>query len=198
MNPRLRRGGRNHNNNHNNNARRNNVINRNTVLDSLGPSGKLRGTAYQLMEKYLSAAKDYMSTDRVLAENCLQHAEHYMRLNAYALAQENQNRFNNQHARSQNQETEANDVDNTGNEHDRFAETETVEQQDEESKNTDSKTDFSKMDLSVPVALMSEKAVEIKKEKTVTDNQENNIVPVVIQKRRGRPAKKKTDIAVGS
>lgn len=92
MNPRGRSRGRNHN--FNNNRRfNNNGLSRNTVFDSQGPAGRLRGTAYQLMEKYLAAAKDAMSTDRVLAENCLQHADHYMRLNAMAVAAENQNRF---------------------------------------------------------------------------------------------------------
>lgn len=93
MNPRGRSRGRNHNYNNNNRRFNNNGPSRNTVLDSQGPAGRLRGTAYQLMEKYLAAAKDAMSSDRVLAENCLQHADHYMRLNALATAAENQNRF---------------------------------------------------------------------------------------------------------
>lgn len=87
MNPRGRSRGRNHNN-FNNNRRFNNQPNRNTVYDSIGPAGRLRGTAFQLMEKYLSAAKELMSSDRVLAENCLQHADHYSRLNALAIAAE--------------------------------------------------------------------------------------------------------------
>lgn len=87
MNPRGRSRGRNHNN-FNNNRRFNNQPNRNTVYDSIGPAGRLRGTAFQLMEKYLSAAKELMSSDRVLAENCLQHADHYSRLNAMAIAAE--------------------------------------------------------------------------------------------------------------
>ncbi len=88
MNPRGRSRGRNHNN-FNNNRRFNNGPTRNTVYDSIGPAGRLRGTAFQLMEKYLSAAKELMSSDRVLAESCLQHADHYMRLNALAIAAEN-------------------------------------------------------------------------------------------------------------
>lgn len=93
MNPRGRSRGRNHNYNNNNRRFNNYGLSRNTVFDSLGPAGRLRGTAFQLMEKYLAAAKDAMSSDRVLAENCLQHADHYMRLNAMAIAAENQNRF---------------------------------------------------------------------------------------------------------
>ncbi len=87
MNPRGRSRGRGHNN-FNNNRRFNNGPTRNTVYDSIGPAGRLRGTAFQLMEKYLSAAKELMSSDRVLAESCLQHADHYMRLNALAIAAE--------------------------------------------------------------------------------------------------------------
>ena len=85
MNPRGRSRGRNHNNF---NRRFNNGPNRNTVYDSIGPAGRLRGTAFQLMEKYLSAAKELMASDRVAAESCLQHADHYMRINAMAIAAE--------------------------------------------------------------------------------------------------------------
>lgn len=96
MNPRGRVRGRNHNNFNNNrrfgNNNGGNAPSRNTVYDSTGPAGRLRGTAYQLMEKYQQAAKDAMATDRVLAENCLQHADHYSRLNAAAIA--NEQRFN--------------------------------------------------------------------------------------------------------
>lgn len=55
--------------------------NKATVFDSNGPDVRIRGTAYQIVEKYQTLAKDAMSSgDRVLAENYLQHAEHYQRL----------------------------------------------------------------------------------------------------------------------
>ncbi len=58
---------------------------RNQVFDSNGPDGRIRGNAHQVMERYLALARDAASQDdRVTAENCFQHAEHYFRLlNAY-------------------------------------------------------------------------------------------------------------------
>ncbi|MDA8000649.1 MAG: DUF4167 domain-containing protein [Alphaproteobacteria bacterium] len=54
---------------------------RSHVLDSNGPSGRLRGTPPQLQEKYRSLAADAQASgDRVLAESLWQHAEHYCRL----------------------------------------------------------------------------------------------------------------------
>lgn len=53
----------------------------NRAYDSNGPAGKLRGTAAQLVEKYVSLARDArVGRDRVLVENFLQHAEHYQRI----------------------------------------------------------------------------------------------------------------------
>ncbi len=55
--------------------------NKATVFDSNGPDVRIRGTAFQIVEKYMTLAKDAMSSgDRVLAENYLQHAEHYQRM----------------------------------------------------------------------------------------------------------------------
>lgn len=54
---------------------------RNQTFDSNGPSVRIRGTAHQVMEKYLALARDAAGQDdRVLAENYLQHAEHYFRI----------------------------------------------------------------------------------------------------------------------
>lgn len=48
--------------------------------ESSGPSGRLRGNAQQLHEKYTSLAREALgSGDRVMMENYLQHAEHYQR-----------------------------------------------------------------------------------------------------------------------
>lgn len=56
-----------------------NVLNR--VYESAGPEGKVRGTAQQIIDKYLLLARDAQTSgDRVVAENFLQHAEHYIRL----------------------------------------------------------------------------------------------------------------------
>jgi hypothetical protein len=53
----------------------------NRVYESNGPEVKVRGTAAQVLEKYQALARDAQSAgDRVMAENFLQHAEHYQRL----------------------------------------------------------------------------------------------------------------------
>ena len=55
--------------------------NRAQVFDSNGPEVRIRGTAYQIQEKYAALAKDALSVgDYVLAESYLQHAEHYQRI----------------------------------------------------------------------------------------------------------------------
>lgn len=196
MNPRGRSRGRGHNN-FNNNRRFNNGPNRNTVYDSIGPAGRLRGTAFQLMEKYLSAAKEQMSSDRVLAESCLQHADHYMRLNALAVAAEGA-RF----AQQSQPETESADT---------LPEVEPVENAAAEAlpaagavENEPVVVSFvpvaaepagktAEMDLSVPVAVMVENEIKARrgrppmKKKPVQDA--DAVVPV---KRRGRPPMKKT------
>ncbi len=56
--------------------------NPNRAFDSNGPEGiKVRGNAQHIYERYLQLARDATSAgDRVLAENFMQHAEHYFRL----------------------------------------------------------------------------------------------------------------------
>ena len=50
-------------------------------FESTGPDVKLRGTPAHIAEKYMSLARDASSSgDPVLAENYLQHAEHYFRV----------------------------------------------------------------------------------------------------------------------
>jgi len=50
-------------------------------FDSNGPDVRVRGNAWQVYEKYQSLARDAASAgDRVMAENYLQHAEHYYRI----------------------------------------------------------------------------------------------------------------------
>jgi Domain of unknown function (DUF4167) len=80
-------GGNNNNNNNNNNNRRGpNPLTRN--YESNGPDVKIRGSAQQIAEKYSTLARDaHSSGDRVMAENYLQHAEHYNRIIAAAQAQ---------------------------------------------------------------------------------------------------------------
>jgi hypothetical protein len=51
------------------------------TFDSSGPEVRIRGNAYQVLEKYLALARDAQSGgDRIAAENFYQHAEHYFRM----------------------------------------------------------------------------------------------------------------------
>ena len=50
-------------------------------FESNGPDVKIRGTPSHIAEKYISLARDALASgDPVLAENHLQHAEHYNRI----------------------------------------------------------------------------------------------------------------------
>ncbi|TPO05931.1 DUF4167 domain-containing protein [Mesorhizobium sp. B1-1-5] len=70
----------------NNNRKGPNPLTRN--YESNGPDVKIRGSAQQIAEKYATLARDAQSSgDRVMAENYLQHAEHYNRIIAAAQAQ---------------------------------------------------------------------------------------------------------------
>ena len=63
----------------NNNRKGQNPLTRS--FESTGPDVKIRGTPSHIAEKYLSLARDASSSgDPVLAENYLQHAEHYNRI----------------------------------------------------------------------------------------------------------------------
>ncbi len=74
------------NNNSNNNRKGPNPLTRS--YESNGPDVKIRGTAQQIAEKYATLARDAQSSgDRVMAENYLQHAEHYNRIIMTAQAQ---------------------------------------------------------------------------------------------------------------
>ena len=65
--------------------------NPNRTFDSSGPEVKIRGAASHVYEKYLQLARDANSSgDRVMAENYLQHAEHYYRIMAATAAQQAQ------------------------------------------------------------------------------------------------------------
>jgi hypothetical protein len=95
---RSRRGGRRpqHSNNGgggggNNNGGGGGGYNPNRTFDSSGPEVKIRGAASHVYEKYLQLARDANSSgDRVMAENYLQHAEHYFRIMAAQQAQQAQ------------------------------------------------------------------------------------------------------------
>lgn len=182
MNPRGRSRGRNHNfNNNNNNRRFNNAPNRNTVYDSLGPVGRLRGTAFQLMEKYLAAAKDAMSSDRVLAENCLQHADHYNRLNLMAIAAEQQRNQQYQQQLEQPEQTdEASETDVVS------ADAAVEDAVEDAPAEQSAETPVSETDLSVPVSVMAANEMKRREKAEKTEKAQEESAPVVVR-RRGRP-----------
>ena len=74
-----------------NNGRRNSSP-RNQTFDSNGPEGKVRGTPQQILDKYLSLARDAASAgEHISAEAFYQFAEHYFRiLNADQQARQRQ------------------------------------------------------------------------------------------------------------
>ncbi|AQT48301.1 MULTISPECIES: DUF4167 domain-containing protein [Bartonella] len=73
-------------NNNNNNRRGPNPLSRN--YESNGPDVKIRGNAQHIADKYTALARDAQAAgDRVMAENYLQHAEHYVRIILAAQAQ---------------------------------------------------------------------------------------------------------------
>ncbi|MFT5510800.1 MAG: hypothetical protein ACI89J_003898, partial [Hyphomicrobiaceae bacterium] len=73
------RGRNNNNNNNNNNRKSQNPLTRS--FESNGPDVKIRGTPSHIAEKYVTMARDALTSgDPVLAENYLQHAEHYNRI----------------------------------------------------------------------------------------------------------------------
>ena len=75
-------GGSSHNQGHsnnNNNRKGQNPLTRS--FESNGPDVKIRGTPAHVAEKYVALARDAQTSgDPVLAENYLQHAEHYYRI----------------------------------------------------------------------------------------------------------------------
>lgn len=65
--------------NNNGGRKHGNPLSRN--YESNGPDVKVRGNAAHVAEKYLQLARDAQSSgDSVMAENYLQHAEHYFRI----------------------------------------------------------------------------------------------------------------------
>lgn len=63
------------------NGRRNGGAPRNSVYDSNGPDCRVRGSAQQVLDKYLQLGRDaHAAGDRVAAEAYFQFAEHYYRI----------------------------------------------------------------------------------------------------------------------
>ncbi len=138
-----------------NNRNNRSVITRNTSLESSGPCGKLHGTALQLFEKYQSAAKDAMiQNDVIQAEICLQHADHYIRMQNIAIANEQANRPQPQPQQQKQPDEQPDELPtitvDAAPEKAEAAEVETV------AETPVSDETIAQMDLSVPVGAMQE------------------------------------------
>ncbi|WP_394691755.1 DUF4167 domain-containing protein [Hoeflea sp.] len=104
-------------NNNNGNRKGQNPLSR--TYDSSGPDVKVRGTAQHVAEKYMNLARDAQSSgDRVMAENYLQHAEHYNRIimTAQAQLQERMQRDDNQPQSREPQDQDQDDDDRNSSE----------------------------------------------------------------------------------
>ncbi len=98
------------NNNNNFNRKGSNPLTR--TYDSSGPDVKIRGTAQHIAEKYAALARDAQSSgDRVMAENYLQHAEHYNRIIASAQAQMQERYQRDDHHNYNDRDTTERDID---------------------------------------------------------------------------------------
>ena len=106
--------GRGRNGGGNNNRKGQNPLSR--TYDSSGPDVKIRGTAQTVADKYMSLARDAQSSgDRVMAENYLQHAEHYNRIIAAAQAQIQERHQRDDRDQSRDDDNDDNDSNNNGN-----------------------------------------------------------------------------------
>jgi len=103
-------GGGGGNNNNNFNRKGSNPLTR--TYDSSGPDVKIRGTAQHIAEKYSALARDAQSSgDRVMAENYLQHAEHYNRIIASAQAQMQERYQRDDHHNYNDRDSSERDID---------------------------------------------------------------------------------------
>ena len=91
---------------------------RSQTFDSNGPDVRIRGTATQVYEKYCALAKDAIGAgDSIMAENYLQHAEHYSRIMNAQIEQmeerrENKNNRNTRNKSDENSRDITSEVDN--------------------------------------------------------------------------------------
>jgi hypothetical protein len=93
MRPNQQNNNKNRSRGRNNNGGRKHLNPLSRNYESTGPDIKVRGNAAHVAEKYLQLARDAQSTgDSVMAENYLQHAEHYFRIVAAAQAAQNPQR----------------------------------------------------------------------------------------------------------
>ncbi len=113
QNRRVRGRNNNNNGNNNNNRRGPNPLSRN--YESSGPDVKIRGNAQQIADKYISLARDAQGAgDRVMSENYLQHAEHYLRIILAAAGQMSQSVRRDENRGDENNEQECGEINLDG------------------------------------------------------------------------------------
>ncbi|MAY62311.1 MAG: hypothetical protein CML29_08870 [Rhizobiales bacterium] len=118
----------------NNNRKGQNPLSR--TYDSSGPDVKIRGTAQTVADKYMSLARDAQSSgDRVMAENYLQHAEHYNRIIAAAQAQLQERHQRDDRDQSRDDDNDDNDNDGNSGNNDRFSSNQASNRSDDSSGN---------------------------------------------------------------
>lgn len=94
---------------------------RNSTFDSNGPSGRIRGNAVQVFEKYQALARDAQTSgDRIMAENFFQHAEHYYRIMTAAEDPQNRNGNGRRLVRNDDVEVGEDDVENRESDDDNY------------------------------------------------------------------------------
>ena len=112
------------------------------VFDSNGPDVRIRGTAFQVAEKYVALAKDAQASgDTVLYQSYLQHAEHYQRM-----------------INSWEQDSQSFEITD-------------VEYENKKSAKKNSKQDGSEDDLSLPYSILGKDMEEKSKENSELESQ---------------------------
>ncbi|MBB4123091.1 DUF4167 domain-containing protein [Martelella radicis] len=108
------------------------------TYDSSGPDVKVRGTAQHVAEKYMSLARDAQGAgDRVMAENYLQHAEHYNRIIAAAQSQLQERHQRDDRSDDDNDEAAAKKGNNNSNQSSSEERSERKEQQRKQEQQVD-------------------------------------------------------------
>lgn len=88
----------------------------NRSYDSNGPDVRIRGNAAHIAEKYSALARDSLSAgDTVMAENYLQHAEHYNRIIQAAQAARDEEMAQREADRSDRDTQKSEQADDNGN-----------------------------------------------------------------------------------
>lgn len=89
--------------------------NPNRHFESNGPDVKIRGSAQQILDKYLQYARDAQTSgERINSEAYLQHAEHYLRLVAQMQAKQKPKRDDNSDNESDDDQDSASNSDGSG------------------------------------------------------------------------------------